>query len=310
MRKTILDIPIDWVTLPQAIDTISRFVTSKTPHQITTVNPEFIVESRTNPEFKAVLQAADLSLADGVGIQIAQSFTTSSTHKSVTIFGLIRFYALAVTHLWFNKPSQYHRISGVDLCEEVMKQASQTGWKVFLLGAKPGIAQKAAKIWHNRYQNLQIVGVSSANPDDNNILTAMNQANPDILLVAYGAPKQDLFIHRHKTDLNVPVMIGVGGTFDYVSGSIYRAPRWLRLIGLEWLTRLAIQPKRWRRIFKALIIFPWLITHNWYLLFSKNSVSWSKGGRKWQQTKPGRPYGRLSSLWTVRTFWADSIVDT
>lgn len=264
MRKQILDIPIDWVSQEEVITLISDFITSRKPHQITTVNPEFIVESRINPEFKAVLQVADLSLADGVGIQIAQIYNHNLTSANIswTILKTIRFYKLVITYPWLSKQGPYHRISGVDLCEEIIKQANQSGWKIYLLGANPGVAQKTAEIWQNRYPRLQVSGTSSANPNDPNIVPSIRATKPDILLVAYGAPKQELFIASHKKELNVPVMIGVGGTFDYVAGNMFRAPKMVRQVGLEWFVRLLFQPKRVGRIFNAIIKFPRLVIQN------------------------------------------------
>lgn len=260
MRRELLDIPIDWLTLDEAMRKITQFVLSKKPHQITTVNPEFIVESRKNPEFKKVLQQADLSLADGTGITLAQRLKDLwPDHAPPILIRWLRFYNLALDHVTWREVGHYQRITGVDLAVATMEQAAQNGWKVFLLGSMPGVAKSAAKIWCQRYPGLTIVGTSHANPDDPTLISTLKRAKPDILLVAYGAPKQDLFIYRNKAELNIPVMIGVGGTFDYITGKLHRAPEEIRALGLEWFYRLAQQPKRFKRIWRALIVFPLIV---------------------------------------------------
>lgn len=268
----ILSIPIHPLTEKEVLNRIENFIVSKIPHQIVTVNPEFLIESLSNKEFKQALLSAELALADGIGIRAAatyQSYRLPAWQPLKMIWGL-------VVGLWVGLLVLFNRrtlsnpipetITGTDLVDKIAKTATQNNWKIYLLGGKNDVAQKAADILKTKYPNLLIVGAEEGmilNPDDSsqdhNLITKINRANPDILFVAFGAPKQDLFIYRHKQDLNVPVMMGVGGAFDFIAGRVKRAPSVIRSLGLEWLWRLIIEPWRFKRILTATIRFPWKI---------------------------------------------------
>ncbi len=241
-RVTILDIPIDIINHEQVLQKIDSYIQSGRPHQIVTVNPEFVIESLKNDEFKQVLQQADLSLADGSGV-----------------FWAARLRGNAL-------PS---RITGADLAIDLAKFSELKNWRLYLVGAGPNIAKQASQKLKEHYPNIRIVGAEEGLPYRSdlpkeqwdkdaatNLIKRVNAATPDILLVAFGAPKQDLFIARYKDQLSVPVMIGVGGTLDFLAGNIARAPKFLRALSLEWLWRLIHEPKRWKRIYRAVILFP------------------------------------------------------
>lgn len=236
----ILDIPIHSLSFQQALDALAEFIASQQPHQITTVNPEFILEAQHNPEFRKILQGADLSLADGAGIMWAARYQ--------------------------GRPL-LEKIPGADLTYELARLAAGQGWSIYLVGGGEGIAVRAAEQLQHNYPKLKIVGAESGitkrpsgqlfdQTEVDQLISRIRKAKPDILLVAFGAPKQELFINRYKKELGVPVMIGVGGTFDYLAGRVSRAPEGWRQFNLEWLWRLLQQPKRLRRIFKAVIVFP------------------------------------------------------
>ncbi len=257
MRKELFGIPIDWITLEELQRKLQVFVVSDKSRQITTVNNEFILLSNDNPDFQSVLESSDLSLPDSMGIVVAQTLADQALKTKTSRFlALVRlfFQGLFLPHTF-----PYKRITGVDLSEMLMQLAAEHHWRVYLLGAKPGIAQKAGDIWQHRYPGLTIVGATDDNPGDPQTLTHITAAKPDILLVAYGAPKQDLFIAQHKDRLKVPIMVGVGGTFDYVAGALYRPPAFIRAIGLEWLARLIQQPKRFKRIWRSTVGFSSLL---------------------------------------------------
>lgn len=257
MRKEVLDIPIDWLSHDELEAKLSTFVASGKPHQVTTVNPEFIVISRDNNDFHHALQNADLSLADGTGIVLAQTLLDNNPKSTFSAFA--QFILLGFSYILTPRSFTYHRITGVELTEQLMELSQANGWRIFLLGAQPGVADKAADMWRAKYEDVQIVGTSPADPDDTSIINEIKQLKPDILLVAYGAPKQDLFIASHKTELGVPIMIGVGGTFDYQVGTIKRPHTLLRALGLEWIGRLIQQPKRFKRIWRSTIEFTTLL---------------------------------------------------
>ena len=235
-RFQILGVPIDSYTYSQWLDQIGLWVNSdeKRLRHVCTLNPEFIVIAQRNSEFFNVLNQAELCVADGIGIVIAA-----------------RLLGRPLTE----------RITGSDGIFHIAERASAQGWRIFLLGAAPGIAEQTAEVLQNQYQDLQIAGTyagSPTNSDADEIINNINSSQADILLVAYGAPKQDLWIHKYSVRLNVQMAMGVGGAFDYVVGIVPRAPTWMRKLGLEWFYRLIKQPWRWRRMLR-LPIFIWLV---------------------------------------------------
>ncbi|MCB0112237.1 MAG: WecB/TagA/CpsF family glycosyltransferase, partial [Caldilineaceae bacterium] len=152
------------------------------------------------------------------------------------------------------------RVTGSDGIYRICEQAAQRGWRVFFLGAAPGVAAETARRLAERYPGLCIAGSASGSPHEADwpmIHAQLTQAQPDILFVAYGHPQQDRWIAHHRAALPVKVAIGVGGAFDFVAGVTKRAPRWMQRLGIEWLYRLLIQPWRWRRML-ALPHFAWL----------------------------------------------------
>jgi len=219
----ILGVRVDALTYAGLLDSIGRFIAAGGPHHICTANPEFVMEAQRNPAFRAVLERADLCMADGVGL------------------------------LWAARRQGHplpERVTGSDGVPLIAERAATEGWRLYLLGAGPGIAAAAGEILRTRYPGLQIVGVYEGTPADSDapgIIARITAARPDILFVAYGAPRQDLWIAQHRDALRVPVMMGVGGTFDHITGARKRAPRWVQRLNLEWLFRLLTQPWRWRR---------------------------------------------------------------
>lgn len=234
----LLDVKIDELDFNEVMRKITEFLSSDEFHQICTVNPEFLVEARKDKEFKELLNNSDLNIPDGVGLKIG-AFLKGQKIKE--------------------------RITGVDLTWEICKAAAERGYSVYFLGAKQGIAEKTAHRIRQLNPNLKIAGTYAGSPDEEGIINKILDTNPDILLVAYGAPKQEKFIkqltaNRLPLTAKLPkIAIGVGGTFDYIAGIVPRAPKWMRSIGLEWLYRLIKQPKRIGRIFTAVIIFPILV---------------------------------------------------
>jgi N-acetylglucosaminyldiphosphoundecaprenol N-acetyl-beta-D-mannosaminyltransferase len=224
---SILGIPIDDVTLDEVVERVGSWLEREPErlHQIVTTNPEFLVEARRNAEFRKVLKAADLATADGIGVLIA-----------ARILG---------------RPLRA-RVTGVELVEALAARRDPRA-RLFLLGAGPGIAERTAVVLRRRFPSVDVAGVweGSPRPDDApEILRRLTEAQATILLVAYGAPKQDIWIDQQRESLakcGIVVALGVGGTFDFLAGAVPRAPRFIRRIGLEWLYRLVRQPWRWRR---------------------------------------------------------------
>jgi len=194
--------------------------------QLCTVNPEFIVDARHDPAFAAVLRRADLRVPDGVGVLWAARLLDQPLRE---------------------------RVTGSDGIYRITARAAQRGWRVFFLGAAPGVAARTADLLRQRYPGLIVAGAYGGSPADADwpaIAGWLESTRPDILFVAYGHPKQDFWIDLHRAELPVAVAIGVGGAFDFVTGVTVRAPRWMQQLGMEWLHRLIRQPWRWRRMIK------------------------------------------------------------
>jgi N-acetylglucosaminyldiphosphoundecaprenol N-acetyl-beta-D-mannosaminyltransferase len=230
-RISILGVAIDDVIEQESVERIAEYIAEGGAHQIVTVNPEFVMEAQRNPIFRGVLAAADLATPDGFGL-------------------------LLVARM--RKTPFRGRVTGVELTERLAAESAKRGWRIFFLGAAPGVAEEASERLAQRYPGMQIAGCYAGSPqigDELEIRRIVQEAKPDILLVAYGHPAQDLWIARNQPFLQVPVAIGVGGVFDYVAGRVQRAPFLLRKLGLEWLFRLWKQPWRWRRIVTAVPVF-------------------------------------------------------
>jgi N-acetylglucosaminyldiphosphoundecaprenol N-acetyl-beta-D-mannosaminyltransferase len=234
-RLHVLGIPIDAATFDSLLEAIAGWIAAgDRPHQICTVSPEFVMIAQDDPDFMQVLRAADLCVADGVGL------------------------LFAARYLGHPLPE---RVTGSDGVPLIAERAARDGWKLFLLGAEPGVAEQAAARLVERYPGLQVMGTYAGRPspdEEEEIAERVNASGADILLVAYGAPRQDLWIARNRARLKVHVAIGVGGTFDFIAGVVPRAPRWMRRVALEWLYRLYKQPSRWRRMLR-LPRFVWAV---------------------------------------------------
>ncbi|HUS14877.1 MAG TPA: WecB/TagA/CpsF family glycosyltransferase [Chloroflexia bacterium] len=194
-------------------------------HQVATVNPEFVMRARGDPAFRHLLNTVDLATPDGVGIIVASAILGRRLRG---------------------------RTTGVALTERLAALAARDGHRLFLLGAAPGVAAAAGRLWAARYPGLHIAGAYPGSPADSEaeeITARVTAAGADILFVAFGAPAQDLWIARHAAALpSVRLALGVGGVFDYLTGRVPLAPPLVRRVGLEWLYRLYQQPWRWRRM--------------------------------------------------------------
>lgn len=225
-RVALADVLIDQIDVPAAVERIRGFFRGGS-HQIVTVNLDFLSIAERDPHFRGVINGADLAVADGM--------------------------PLVWVSRWKGQPLP-RRITGVELADECCRLAAELGRGVFLLGAAPGVAAAAARRLDVRHPGLRIAGVYSppfgplSAQEDAHIVRLIQQASPGVLLVALGAPHQDVWIHAHRDQLNVPVAIGVGCVFDLLAGVVERAPVWMQQTGLEWAYRLLQEPGRlWRR---------------------------------------------------------------
>jgi N-acetylglucosaminyldiphosphoundecaprenol N-acetyl-beta-D-mannosaminyltransferase len=230
---SLLGIRVDDVTFAETLAWMETFIASGTPHQICTVNPEFIMRAQRDAEFRNVLAHSALNLPDG-------GFLLRAARRK-------------------GQPLR-ERVTGIDTVQRFAELAARKGYRLFLLGASVGVAERAAGDLRARHSALNIVGTYAGSPAANEapaIIARVRAAHPHVLFVAYGAPRQDLWIARYAAELRVPVMMGVGGAFDFIAGIVPRAPHWLQQLELEWLYRLIRQPWRWRRQL-AIWQFAWL----------------------------------------------------
>jgi len=218
---------VDPVTLEGAVDAIEALVTAGRGGLVCTPNVDHVVLAERCEEFRSACCAADLALADGMPI------------------------------VWSSRllaPRLPERVSGSDLVVPLARRAASRGWRVYLLGGGPGVAAEAAERLRRRV-GLEIVGTDAptislegAADGSEAALQRIQAARPHLILVALGAPKQEIWAHRHRAELGGAVAVGVGASLDFVAGRVGRAPRWVSRSGLEWLWRLLREPRRlWRR---------------------------------------------------------------
>lgn len=222
-QARILGVRVDCLDTKQTLERIEEFVGSGRLHQVATVNPEFVMRAQSDREFARVLEAADLCLPDGTGVVWAARRQGCALLEPV---------------------------AGTDLVQPLAALCARHRFRLFLLGARPGVGAELAARLAAANPGLQ-VEAHSGDPDasnDEENLRRISDHKTDVLLVAYGAPTQELWIDRLRSRLAVSVAMGVGGAFDYLTGRVARAPAWMRRAGLEWLHRLAHQPWRFRRM--------------------------------------------------------------
>ena len=222
---TILKTPVHVVTMDETLELVRHFMVGHRLRQVATTNPEFVMTAQQDEAFRQVLQQCDLCIADGVGL------------------------LWAARRIGTPLPE---RVPGSEIVYNLAELAAKEGWKLFLLGAGPGVAEEAAAIFKARYPGLHIAGTYAGSPsraENDAIVERINDSRAQILFVAYGAPKQDKWIARNRESLpTVKLALGVGGSLDFVTGKSRRAPHWIQRLGLEWLHRLILEPWRWRRM--------------------------------------------------------------
>jgi N-acetylglucosaminyldiphosphoundecaprenol N-acetyl-beta-D-mannosaminyltransferase len=213
----ILGTRIDFLNLEESMSKIRQTIARKTKLWIVSANPELIYRAYRNRELRAMINSADLILPDGVGV------------------------------LWAAKQlglAEAERVTGIDLTLKILEEAHKKSWRVFFLGAKPGVAEKAIQNQSKKYPGITFAchhGYYKPK-EEAKVLERIESFSPDILLVGLGAPKQELFNAAYQGQARV--RIGVGGTIDVLAGQVKRAPQFFRTHSLEWLYRLITQPSR------------------------------------------------------------------
>ncbi len=234
-RLDVLGVGVHPLTLSEAVGVIGEWVDGRgeRTRQVVTLNAEMLYRAQGDPELMGVLREADLVLPDGHGVVWAGRR--------------------------FGHPIP-ERVAGIDLIH-ALAESGRGRWSFYLLGALPGVAEEAASRLRLEHPGLVVAGAAHgyfAPEETADVVRRIREASPDILLVALGSPKQELFIHRHRGELGAAVAIGVGGSFDVLSGRLRRAPLLFQRLRLEWFYRLLQEPSRWRRML-ALPRFAWMV---------------------------------------------------
>ena len=231
----ILSVPTDGFTMSETLDIIEQFIASGKFHQIATANTDFLLKAHEDPAVRRILRQCDLVIPDGMPLVMAGK--------------------------WLNCPIP-ERVTGADLVPKLATLSATKGYKIFMLGAREEVAIRAREVMEQNNPGLKVVGQYSPPPSDlssmdhDKIHKMLEETKPDILLVAFGNPKQEKWISMNRHRLRVPVCIGIGGTFDFIAGEINRAPEWIQKIGMEWFYRFSQEPKRmFKRYLNDIVFF-------------------------------------------------------
>ena len=218
MKTDVLGVLFDDLTMDEALARAEELMESGTGHYVVTPNPEFIQTAKRDEEFRCLLNGADLAVADGIGVIYAAKILGRPLKEKVTGIGL-----------------------AAGLCERMAKK----GQKLFLLGAKPGVAEEAGEKLRARYPGLTICGVHDGYfTDDTPVVEQIRRSEADVVFVCLGAPKQEKWMARNGEACGAKLLLGLGGSLDVFAGQVKRAPEGWQKLGLEWLYRLIKQPSR------------------------------------------------------------------
>lgn len=279
-----MGVPFDNVTKAQTIGLIEKMVVSGKPHHLVTANVDFLTQAQNDVELHRILTDAHLVLCDGTPLVWASRLLGNPLPE---------------------------RVAGSDLAPLLIKEAAQKGYRLYFLGGAPGSTGRAVERLRRQWPELNIVGhdcppfAPLLEMDHEEICRKVRAARPDLLLVAFGCPKQEKWISMHYRSLGVPVVVGVGATIDFLAGSVRRAPVWMQQAGLEWVFRLLQEPRRlFGRYAHDLATFSTEILRQWWLMQWKaqRAAGRSKSGRpewrKWEQAAaaPGACLLDLSRL--------------
>jgi N-acetylglucosaminyldiphosphoundecaprenol N-acetyl-beta-D-mannosaminyltransferase len=265
-RVELFGIAIDALRMDEAVAQILAWVADSAGrcHFVVTPNVQHVVMLQKNDVLKTVYDDAGMVLVDGAPVLWASKLLGSALPE---------------------------RVAGSDLVPALFDAASsQQALRVYLLGAAAGVADRAAANMQSRWPNVQVVGTYSPplgfekdDAENGAILARINAARPDVLIVGLGAPKQELWVHKHRDSIAAKAALCVGATIDFLAGERSRAPIWMREVGLEWAYRIFTEPRRLAsRYAKDALVFPRVVAREWWRL--RNS---SPSGRGWRAQRAG-----------------------
>lgn len=263
-RAEVLGVPVDCMTMNEAVDFAESMVKGQHPCAILAVNPEKVIRAQRDKNLLAQLRNAKLVIPDGIGVVFAA-----------------RLLGFSCTE----------RVPGSELMPLLCQRAASKGYRVFLFGASPDVISCTAQVLQQRFAGLRIVGAQHGYVKEDDMpamISKINAVQADLLFVALGSPKQEMWIARYLPELKVKVCQGVGGTFDVIAGRVKRAPLLFRVIHLEWFYRLLSQPSRIMRQ-GALPLFAYRVVKNRVLnrsaqpAPSKSNVTAESGDKSGQE---------------------------
>jgi N-acetylglucosaminyldiphosphoundecaprenol N-acetyl-beta-D-mannosaminyltransferase len=263
MRTEVLGLPVDILTKKETFDKITDWIRVgiKKPKMVVTAYSEFFVNAQVDREFAKIVQKADLVTPDGRSVLAAVKYMKLARYKS----GLGKIIEGLKVGGDILRNNLGEVVTGVWLFEELTGMAEKKGWKVFLLGGWDNVSGRTAEMLLGRFPSIRVkydAGERVVGTDwqtNKMVIEKINKFKPDLLFVAYNPIKQEKWIANHANELKVGVAMGVGGTFNEYLGEFKKAPVWMEQVGLKWLWRVMVEPKRLKRILKAVLVFPWLV---------------------------------------------------
>lgn len=227
---------VDKISLEQTLNQCEEFIRTRVPHQIVVVNVAKLVKAKKDKDLRRIINNADLVGADGVPL------------------------------VWISKllgdpiPG---RVNGTDLMGKLVERAAERGHSIYFLGARPEVVRKVVQIYTEKYPNLKVAGYRDGYfrpAEEEQVAEEIRASKADILFLAFGSPKKEIFVRRHLYSMNVPVVHGVGGSFDVIAGVTKRAPVWMQNWGMEWFYRFLQEPSRmWKRYLVTNTIFSFIV---------------------------------------------------
>ncbi|MFC6231928.1 WecB/TagA/CpsF family glycosyltransferase [Paenibacillus allorhizosphaerae] len=212
------------MNMSQTLEYLTKVIQERRPHQVITANPIMIMAALQDPAYMRMMKQAELIVPDGAGVVWAAGYVGNPVQE---------------------------RVAGYDLLHELMKTGQHRGWRVYLVGASSEVIEAAADRLNQLYPELKLVGFRDGffgEKEDSDVIRAIRETEPDILLVGRSAATQEPWIAQHKEELGVPVVMGIGGSFDVLSGKLKRAPSLFQKLRLEWFYRLLQEPWRYKRM--------------------------------------------------------------
>ena len=231
---------IDNLTMSETLKRIETFIASGRPHQHVVVNVDKLVKAKRDPALRKIINDCSLINVDGMPVVWASALLGISLKE---------------------------RVAGVDLFDAIMRRAATTGWRVYLLGARPEVVSAVKTIYETQLPGLAIVGWRDGYweaEEEESVVEQIKRANADVLFVAISSPRKEQFLSRYQAHMNIPFAMGVGGTFDVAAGLVKRAPLWMQRSGFEWFYRFLQEPRRmFRRYFIDDMAFFGMVFREW-----------------------------------------------